>query len=73
MKVNRIFQKRIRHSGDGVNVVADVNAVVTGNVGEGGTSSSRMVSRQSIVQRSSRKTGRSEQSFTAEAEDRDEE
>jgi hypothetical protein len=70
MKVNKIIQKRMRRSGDGINVVADVSVALTGNVGEGGTSRSKVVSRQSIVQRSSKKTARSEQSSSVEV-DRD--
>jgi len=70
VRVNRIVQKRVRHSRDGVNVVGDVNAAITSNVGEGGTTSSRLVTRQSIAQRSSKKTGRSQQSFSTKV-DRD--
>jgi len=58
VRVNRIVHKRVRRSGDGVNVVGDVNVAVTGSVGEGGTFSSRTVSRQRIEQRSVKKTGR---------------
>ena len=69
MRINKVIQKRLRRRGDGVNVVGDVNAAVTGNVGEGGTSRSRIASRQSIVQRSSKNTaGRSKQSLSMEVE-----
>ena len=68
MRINKVIQKRLRRRGDGVNVVGDVNAAVADNVGEGGTSRSRIASRQSIVQRSSKKTGRSKQSLSVEVE-----
>ena len=32
--MRKVVQKRVRRSGDGVNVVADVNAVVAASVGE---------------------------------------
>jgi hypothetical protein len=68
VKINKVIQKRLRRRGDGVNIIGDVNATVAGNIGEGGTSRSRIASRQSIVQRSSKNTGRSKQSFSVEAE-----
>jgi hypothetical protein len=70
MKVNEAIRKRIRRSGDGVNVVGDVNAAVTGRVGEGSTSGSRVVSRQRIVQRNGETTEHSVQSSNTEI-DRD--
>jgi len=55
--MRKIVQKRIRHSGDGVNVVADVNAVVATTVSKAGgaTGASR---RQSV--RIVQKGGRTE-------------
>lgn len=67
MKVNKIVQKRTRAAGKGVNFVGDVNAVFSGNVGEG-SSRTRVVSKQRIVQRSVKKTGRDD-SLEREAED----
>ena len=53
MNFRRIFNKRIRHDGEGAQVAADLNAVVVGNVGKKG-SSSGVSSRQQtrVVQRS---------------------
>jgi hypothetical protein len=51
MNIRKVIQRRIRHSGDGVDVVGDINAVIAGNVGEG-SSSSHVSSRQRVVQRS---------------------
>ena len=53
MKLSEIINRRIRHSQDGVNVVADVNAVVAGTVNEPGRTTS-VSSRQRIVQRDGR-------------------
>jgi hypothetical protein len=56
MKIRKVLNKRIRRSGDGGEVVGDVNAVVSANVGEKRPSSSHVSSRQRtrIVQRSGR-------------------
>jgi len=50
--VRKVIRKRVRRQGDGVNLVADVNAVVATNVGRK-DGSSGVTSRQSvsIVQR----------------------
>ena len=53
MKLSEVIRRRIRHSQDGVNVVADVNAVVAGTVNEPGQTTS-VSSRQRIVQRDGR-------------------
>ncbi len=53
MKLSEVIRRRIRHSQDGVNVVADVNAVVAGTVNEPGQTTS-VSSRQKIVQRDGR-------------------
>ena len=53
MKFSDTIRRRIRHSKDGVNVVADVNAVVAGTVNEPGQTTS-VSSRQRIVQRNGR-------------------
>ena len=53
MKFSDTIRRRIRHSKDGVNVVADVNAVVAGTVNEPGQKTS-VSSRQRIVQRDGR-------------------
>jgi hypothetical protein len=54
--MGKIVQKRIRRSGKGVNVVADVNAVVATSTGEpGGTAAATKRQSISIVQRN-RKT-----------------
>ena len=49
--VRRVIKKRIRHDKDGVHVVGDIDAVISANVGRGGSVSS-VSSRQRIVQRS---------------------
>ena len=53
MNVRKLIQRRIGHSGGGVNAVADVNAVVAGNVNEPGSSRTHVSTRQStrIVQK----------------------
>jgi hypothetical protein len=51
MKFSETIRRRIRHSKDGVNVAADINAAVTGNVNEPGRKTS-VSSRQTVVQRS---------------------
>ena len=53
MKLRKVINRRIRRSGDGVDVVGDVNAVISANVGERG-SHSTVSSSQRIVQRSGR-------------------
>ena len=57
MSPKKVINKRIRRSGKGYNVAADINAVVSSNVGERGRRS-KVSSRQRtrIVQRSSQDT-----------------
>ncbi len=43
--MGKVVQKKLRHSGDGLNIAADVNAVVATNSGGGAAASSR---RQSV-------------------------
>jgi hypothetical protein len=50
MNVRKIINRRIRHSDDGVDVVGDINAVISANINEPG-GSSHVSSRQRIVQR----------------------
>jgi hypothetical protein len=51
--VRKVIRRRIRRQEGGVNVAADVDAVVSVNTGESGqTSSTRVRSRRRIVQRS---------------------
>ena len=53
--MRKIVQKRIRRSGKGVNVVADVNAVVAASTGEsGGATAATKRQSISIVQRNGR-------------------
>ena len=61
MSPKKVINKRIRRSGKGYNVAADVNAVVSSNVGERGRRS-KVSSRQRtrIVQRSSQEDPRKE-------------
>lgn len=51
--MSEIIRRRIRHSKDGVNLAAAINAVVTGTVNEPGQTTS-VSSRQRIVQRNGR-------------------
>jgi hypothetical protein len=53
VKLQKIIEKAIRHTGDGSTVAGDVNAVVSANVGESG-SENRVSSRRrtTVVQRS---------------------
>jgi hypothetical protein len=53
MKVRRLIRKRLERQKDGVQVAAGVNAVVSANVNEPG-SSTRASSRQRVVQRNGR-------------------
>ena len=50
MDIRKVINRRIRHSGDGVDVVGDVNAVISANVNERG-GSSHVSSKQGVVQR----------------------
>ena len=52
MKWSRVIRRRIERAGEGVNVVADLNAVVTANVDEPGAARTSAQSRQTVVQRS---------------------
>lgn len=51
MNIRKVIARRIRHTEDGLDLAADVNAVISANVGER-SSSSHVSSRQRIVQRS---------------------
>jgi hypothetical protein len=55
MDIRKIINRRIRHAGDGIDVVGDVNAVISANVEErGGTS--HVSSKQRVVHRSGETT-----------------
>jgi hypothetical protein len=58
MKIRKTIRKDIKHRRKGVDVVGGVDAVISANVGEGG-SESRVSSSQRIVQRS-RRTAKAE-------------
>jgi hypothetical protein len=47
MQVRKIIKRRIRHKGEGVDLVGDVNAAISANVGER-SSSSRVSSRSTV-------------------------
>jgi hypothetical protein len=55
MNVRKIINRRIRHSDDGVDVVGDINAVISANVNEP-RGSSHVSSKQRIVQPGGRTT-----------------
>ena len=59
MSTDRIVHKPLRRSGEGINLVGDVDVAITGNTDKGETSSSRVASRRRIVQRTGKKTERS--------------
>jgi len=54
VKLSTIIRRRIRQEGDGVSVVADVNAAVAGSLGESGATKTSVSSRSTVVQRSGR-------------------
>jgi hypothetical protein len=56
--MRKVVQKRVRHSGDGLNVVADVNAVVAATTGRKGGGTAATAKRQSV--RVVQKNGRTE-------------
>lgn len=51
MNIRKVIQRRIRHTGDGVDVAGDINAAISANVNEPG-SSTHGSSKQTVVQRS---------------------
>jgi len=53
MQIRKLINKRIRHSDGGIDVAADVNAVISANVGERGATT-HASSTQHVVQRSGR-------------------
>jgi hypothetical protein len=55
MKFSETIRRRIRHSKDGVNVVADINAAVAGSVNEPDRKTT-VSSRQTVVHRSGKTT-----------------
>ena len=54
VRMRKVVRKKIRHQGDGIDVVADVNGVVAGNIGQRDSSTVGVSSksRTRIVQRS---------------------
>ena len=59
MKVRKSYDRKVRHEGDGIDIVADVQAAVSANVGERGASDSDVSSKQRIVQRSRKRASKS--------------
>jgi len=55
--MRKVIKKRLRHEAEGLKVVADVDAVIAVNRGEGGESGAAAASRQKVVQRSRRRAG----------------
>ena len=55
-KVSRTIQKRIRREGEGIDLAVDVNAAVAGTVNEPGRTTTSVSSRQTVIQRSGRRT-----------------
>jgi len=54
MNVRKLIQRRIRHSSSGVDIAGDINAVIAGNVGESGRTTSHTSTRQTVVHRKGR-------------------
>lgn len=55
--MRKVIKKRLRHEAEGLNVAADIDAVIAVDHGEGGKSGAAAVSRQKVVQRSRRRAG----------------
>jgi hypothetical protein len=69
MKVKKVINEPINEQQDGVNVAGGINAVISANVGESGSSTS-VSSRQRIVQRDGKtEVFESEVSEEGEADD----
>ena len=51
MDIRKVIQRRIRHHGNDVDVVGDINAAISANVNEP-RSSTHVSSKQTVVQRS---------------------
>jgi hypothetical protein len=67
--MRKVFKRRIRRQEGGVNIAADIDAVVSVNRGESGqTSSIRSRSRRRIVQRSGGSKKASERPDTGESD-----
>ena len=60
MQIRKIIQRRIRRSGEGVDLVGDVNAAISDNVGEK-SSTSRVSSRSTVTAHSQQKEERSDE------------
>jgi hypothetical protein len=56
MNIKKVVQRRIRERIGGVDLAGDVNAVVAANVNESSSTTS-VSSRQTVVQRSTKKQG----------------
>jgi hypothetical protein len=52
MRLSKVLRKRLRRQIGGVNVAADISAVVAGTVDEAGVTTTRSASRVHVVQRS---------------------
>ena len=54
MRIRKILDRQIRHRSEGVEIAGDVNAVISANVNEPGTTVTSTRSHNTIVQRSGR-------------------
>jgi hypothetical protein len=59
MQIRKIIQRRIRRSANGVDFIGDVNAAISGNVGES-SNKTHVSSRSSVSAQSARRSGRGE-------------
>jgi hypothetical protein len=70
VNLRRIIEKHIRHSGEGVDVDADINAVIAANVGTSGETTATS-SRQRVVYRSHTRAHASEEESLVGVEEED--
>jgi hypothetical protein len=68
MQIRKIIERRIRRNANGVDLVGDVNAAISANVGE--SSSTSHVSSRSSVSAQSVRQARGERAESAEEQER---
>jgi hypothetical protein len=68
MQFHKVIQRRIRRSGEGVDVVGDINAAISANVGER-SSTSHVSSRSTVIANSQGKGGERDQAQGREQAD----
>jgi hypothetical protein len=58
MKIRRVIRKQIAHDEDGISLAGAIDAAISANVNEPGKTTTRVSSRQRIVQRANAATER---------------